>query len=389
MSSNTPKIPSARVAVKTPRPDSVVEVRVTPPENNFEVKVTPGGDVIELRIQPGASLIEVRIGPAQETEAPLALPETADYQLPEAAKSVLEAEAEPESEVGDSLDDYLAQNDTDATAEEEDGESTDPLDEYLEQNEPGDAAEDEGADPLDEYLSQNEADDEDEPDPLDQYLCHNGEEEEPCDSENLDNLAEDIAALTAGAALASMTGLPDPSAPAPVAEEDVLEVESELVEEPEEEAALEDEAEEESAEEEALAEEEDLIAPDFPEDDDFDAAPDNIGPSAREALARLSAAVQEESFIAAPSSPSLPEESTAVMVESYDYDPEEEAPLESEGGPEEALPEDEQLELGLVDDEELNVGPIDVAGLKVDLESSRLPDDSSKPMIRAKPMVKA
>lgn len=412
MPSNNHEIPSARVAVKTPHPDSLVEVRVTPPENNFELKVTPGGDVIELRIRPGASLIEVRIGPSPAEDGA----ETDAYQLPEEAKNVLESNG------------------------------------------------DEAVDPLDEYLNQNDQEapqDEPQTDPLDEYLCHNGEEEEPCDSDNLDTLAEDIAALNAGAALASMADTPDTPDDSEAAAHDNP-PEQEIGEKTEtfenkgpeeadddfdqpndgfeqEEAELEDQAETESEEAAALAEEESLVATDFPdnaeeaepveetvegelvEEDESEAA--NIGPSAREALARLSAAVQdekaammaEEAEVAEPEeeppslvveegdeaaaedetpdfiAPSqLPEESTAVMVESYEADEleEYESPLENEEGPEEALPEAEQMELGLVDDEELNVGPIDVENLKVDLESSRLPDQS-QPIIRAKPMMKA
>jgi hypothetical protein len=105
----------------------------------------------------------------------------------------------------------------------------------------------------------------------------------------------------------------------------------------------------------------------------------NIGPSAREALARLSAAVREEK--------------AALMAEmEISENPGEAEPAdetEEAANPEE-IPESEQMDVALPEgEEELEVEPINVADIMIDLDQSRLPEKAAKPVIRAKPLQRA
>ncbi len=112
-----------------------------------------------------------------------------------------------------------------------------------------------------------------------------------------------------------------------------------------------------------------------PEPDETPAASEEEEPELGELLA-VAEEDESEPLDDFPAANQSPEESTAIMVETYAADPTE-----------------EPLEIGRADEEELNLGPIDIENLKVDLESSRLPEQvpepAPKPVIRAKPMIKA
>ena len=444
---NKPDMPAARVAVKVPQPDSLVEVRVTPPESNFEVKVTPGEDVIELLIRPGSSLIEVRISPPGLAEAD-GRDVTGAKRIGSNGRDYEEGPAEDEVVTGVSRSEFAAMVEEEEASEakkllaqmSEDErlaeaaaqpkpayELPDEVKKLLADDEPldidlpvddiyeGEIPDDDGGFPDEETMMEAGPEDIDEV-PADEPMAEDAEEEPAMEagSDDFDEVpadepfseeAEEIPTVEAASEdiLEIPTEEPKPEEP----EEDLMEAgASDLAEEPDDhpEMVLTGEILDEEphgdptepltgeiieeeidvAEEAAPVEEPGLTLENDPADADGGPAPETPGSAAREALARLSAAVREEqSALAAGASGQKPDggPDTTVMVELFE---DAEALTLPESAP--PLTEDEQMDLSPMErDEELAIDPIDVEGLEnVDLETSRL----ARTVIKAKPMVK-
>ncbi|MDL2226172.1 hypothetical protein LJB86_00740 [Deltaproteobacteria bacterium OttesenSCG-928-M10] len=388
--------PAARMAVKVPRPDSLVEVRVSPPDSNFEIKVTPGGDVIELLIRPGASFIEVRISPPGEyenselagcgesgrawTEARPASPDE-KFTAPESLEDPpedLSAEDREEVVTGVSKAEFKAM------VEEEEAAEAKKLLAELDADEPLDlfpAAEKSGYVLPEEAKQALEAvDDLDYLDTLEEPPAGQLEiEAEPVDQE------EPEPALEPGDAemIAAFAGQAEEDEPPADGGDDEpsLSVDEQTPDAPGSETPVDE---------------------DGPESEQVDTESDSpaLNTGAREALARLSAAVQDEEPTGQQpaETPSAGREEPAgaalavdasdtVMVEMIDdADPTPNLAAETAS----PLSDDEQMDLSSMEgDEELDIEPINVNDMEFDLEKSRPASGHGSPgTLRAKPMVK-
>lgn len=410
--------PAARMTVKVPHPDSLVEVRVSPPESNFEIKVAPGGDVIELLIRPGASSIEVRITPVKCENGTLAeqdesvrawtradpVPPDENFSGPENLESPaqdLSAEDEGEVVTGVSKAEFKAMVAEEAAAEakkllaelddigptdllpvsgicgyvlpEEAKKSLEAVDDldylddledpsgginqsefitsddaYLHQD-----ASTAGADSIGQSEIETEKGDQDEPEPA----------LEPGDAFT-DQAVEELAADNSN----------DDGEPSPAVEE----------RDPE------------------LADSEAPNGGEGPEHGPAGPESDSsaINTGTRDALARLSAAVQDEDATVHQLSESVPPDwnepavatpamdaANTVMVETInDADPAPNMAAETIT----PLSDDDQMDLSPIEgDEELDIEPISITHMEFDLEKSRPVQGSGGPkVLRAKPMAK-